>query len=109
MLAGRAQPAARMFPDHRVREGASGAGWFSVNPNSRLGTSPHRGGWVMESKCAAERFIGIDISKAWVDVHVRPDGVAWRFDTDGEGLGELVRRLKPLAPALVVMEASGGY
>jgi len=63
----------------------------------------------MESKCAAERFIGIDISKAWVDVHVRPDGVAWRFDTDGDGLGELVRRLKPLAPALVVMEASGGY
>ena len=63
----------------------------------------------MESKSAAERFIGVDVSKSWVDVHVRPDGIAWRCDTDSDGLAELVRRLKPLAPALVVMEASGGY
>jgi transposase len=63
----------------------------------------------MESKCAAERFIGVDVSKSWVDVHVRPDGTALRCDTDGDGLAELVRRLTPLAPALVVMEASGGY
>jgi hypothetical protein len=30
-----------------------------MNPNSRLGTSPHRGGWVMDAETQAERFIGI--------------------------------------------------
>jgi transposase len=63
----------------------------------------------MESKSVADRFVGIDVSKSWVDVHVRPDGAAFRCGTDGAGLDELVRRLRPQAPALVVMEASGGY
>lgn len=63
----------------------------------------------MESKSAADRFVGIDVSKSWVDVHVRPDGLAFRCNTDSEGLAELVRRLRPLAPSLIVMEASGGY
>jgi transposase len=63
----------------------------------------------MESKPIADRFVGIDVSKSWVDVHVRPDGAAFRCATDAEGLIELARRLKPLTPVLVVMEASGGY
>ena len=63
----------------------------------------------MEETPAADRFVGIDVSKSWVDVHVRPDGTAFRCATDGEGLAELVRRLHPLLPRLIVMEASGGY
>ena len=63
----------------------------------------------MESKPAADRFVGIDVSKSWVDVHVRPNGTAFRCLTDGVGLAQLVRRLQPLSPVLVVMEASGGY
>lgn len=63
----------------------------------------------MENKSAADRFVGIDVSKSRVDVHVRPDGTAFRCGTDTEGLNDLLRRLKPLRPALAVMEASGGY
>jgi transposase len=63
----------------------------------------------MGSKLATDRFVGIDVSKSWVDVHVRPDGAAFRCTTDGEGLAELVRRLQPFLPQLIVMEASGGY
>ena len=63
----------------------------------------------MESKPAADRVVGIDVSKSWVDVHVRPDGTAFCCTTDAAGLAELVRRLHPLAPQLIVMEASGGY
>ena len=63
----------------------------------------------MESTPAADRFVGIDVSKSWVDVYVRPDATAFRCATDGEGLAELVRQLQPLGPVLVVMEASGGY
>ncbi len=44
-----------------------------------------------------------------VNVHVRSDRTAFRCDTDGEGLAELVRRLRPLSPRLAVMEASSGY
>src|SRR5260370_29021491 len=75
----------------------------------RVGTSQHRGGWVMDVETTADRFVGIDVSKARVDVHVRPDGTAFGCATDQEGLSALVARLKPLSPCLVVLEASGGY
>lgn len=63
----------------------------------------------MDVETTADRFVGIDVSKARVDVHVRPDGTAFWSATDTEGLAELVRRLTPLRPTLVVLEASGGY
>jgi len=63
----------------------------------------------VESKSETDRFVGIDVSKSWVDVHVRPDRSAFRCGTDGDGLAELTRRLCPLSPRLIVMEASGGY
>ena len=63
----------------------------------------------MDVETTADRFVGIDVSKARVDVHVRPDGAAFFSATDTEGLAELVRRLTPLRPTLVVLEASGGY
>jgi transposase len=63
----------------------------------------------MDVATAADRFVGIDVSKARVDVHVRPDGAAFGCATDAEGLATLIARLKPLSPCLVVLEASGGY
>jgi len=63
----------------------------------------------MDAKTQADRFIGIDVSKARVDVHVRPDGIVFCCATDSDGLAELVRRLTPLRPTLAVLEASGGY
>ncbi len=53
------------------------------------------------------RFVGIDVSGAHVDVFVRPDGHARRFDRDGEREA-LLEYLKPLKPTLIVMEATGG-
>jgi transposase len=63
----------------------------------------------MDKVPAAGRFVGIDISKGRVDVHVRPDATAFACTTDPDGLAELVNRLKPLQPKLIAMEASGGY
>jgi transposase len=54
-------------------------------------------------------FAGIDVSKAALDVAVRPAGAAFRLANDPAGLAALVERLRPLAPALVVIEATGGY
>ena len=63
----------------------------------------------MDVESTADRFVGIDVSKARVDVHVRPEGTAFYCATDTEGLAALAERLTPLQPRLVVLEASGGY
>ena len=39
----------------------------------------------------------------------RPATAAVRFTHDEAGLSALVAHLQPLAPALVVLEATGGY
>jgi transposase len=56
-----------------------------------------------------EHFVGIDVAKARLDVHLRPSGKSFTVMRDGEGLVQLVDRLHRLAPRLVVMEATGGY
>jgi transposase len=54
-------------------------------------------------------FVGIDVAKDRLDIHVRPSGETFTVARDGEGLAALVDRLKQLAPALVVLEATGGF
>jgi len=55
------------------------------------------------------QYVGIDVSKDRLDVHVRPSGEAFAVARDGEGLAALVARLQPLAPHLVAVEATGGF
>jgi len=54
-------------------------------------------------------FVGIDVAKADLVVAVRPTGERWIVANDDAGVTQLVRRLRRLAPALVVLEATGGY
>ena len=54
-------------------------------------------------------YVGIDVSKGWGDVVVKPSGERWCFNQDQEGIGELVKRLVGLQPTLVALEATGGY
>lgn len=56
-----------------------------------------------------EVFVGVDVSKAQLDVAVRPSGEVWSVSNDEEGFASLVARLAPLKPKLIVMEATGGY
>jgi len=53
--------------------------------------------------------IGIDVAKARLDVAVRPDGDTWQTANDAHGIVALVARLDQLRPALIVLEATGGY
>ena len=53
-------------------------------------------------------YVGIDVSKAQVDVAVRPTGQRWVVCYDETGVEELVVRMVNLSPALVLLEASGG-
>jgi transposase len=54
-------------------------------------------------------FVGIDVSKAHLDSALRPGTKATARDpNDPVGIAALVSRLKPVAPTLVVVEATGG-
>jgi transposase len=61
-----------------------------------------------ETAMDAETFVGIDVSKDWLDVVVRPDGEHRRLANDADGWAEAVTWLGA-ERALVVLEASGGY
>lgn len=59
------------------------------------------------SKQDAERFVGIDVSKEWLDVCVDAQAVQ-RVPYDAQGIAELGRQLQAIAPELIVLEATGG-
>ena len=54
-------------------------------------------------------FVGIDVSKAWLDAAIWPTGETFRIGNDRAGQAELVKRLQRLPAAAIGLEASGGY
>ncbi len=54
-------------------------------------------------------YVGIDVSKDRLDVHVLPEGLAFAVTRDGKGLAELIERLQPLGCTAVAVEATGGF
>ena len=54
-------------------------------------------------------YVGIDVAKAHLDVAVYPPAATPRFPHDEAGLRALVTHVQQLAPALIVLEATGGY
>lgn len=55
------------------------------------------------------RFVGLDVSTAALDAHLRPGGTSRRFGNTPGGIAALLEWVRPLAPARVVLEATGGY
>ncbi len=53
-------------------------------------------------------FIGIDVSKARLDVAAYPSGEGESVANDKNGIRALVQRLGKIQPALIVLEATGG-
>jgi Transposase len=83
----------------------------SINPNRHQGRStiPHmqaRG--TMEEPSTADCFIGIDVAKRQLDVHILPSGDRFSVARDAVGLAQLVATLRPREPRLIVLEATGG-
>ncbi len=54
------------------------------------------------------QFVGIDVSKATLDVAVRPSGQSWQIDYDEPSVTQLIDHLQGLAPQRIVVEATGG-
>jgi len=53
-------------------------------------------------------FVGIDVSKKYLDVALRPTGQGWRVAYDEAGSQQVVAELTALQPELIVLEATGG-
>lgn len=58
---------------------------------------------------ANKLYVGIDVSKAKLDVALGSDGEVIQVSNDETGVSGLVSRLQAAIPALVVLEATGGY
>ena len=53
-------------------------------------------------------FVGIDVTKARLNIALRPSGQQWSVSHDGLGITRVVERLRALQPTLVVLQATGG-
>ena len=69
----------------------------------------HRRGRHMAESESVQPHMGIDVSQAALDVAVYPTSEHWQTSNDEAGIAELLERARALEPALIVLEASGGY
>jgi transposase len=56
---------------------------------------------------SAQIFVGIDVSKAQLDMALRPEG-QFSAPNDEAGCAQILTRLRAVSPTLVVLEATGG-
>jgi transposase len=53
-------------------------------------------------------WVGIDVCKDALDVYVLPQGLIWQQPNTEIGVQNLIKKLQPLSPSLVVVESTGG-
>jgi transposase len=58
---------------------------------------------------SGQPVVGIDVSKATLDVAIEPTREHWQVAHDAAGIQQLVERLRQLHPERIVLEATGGY
>ena len=64
---------------------------------------------IPDKNSLPQYFIGIDVAKGHLDIATMPGTSARRIAYTKAGLTDLVSALSKVQPALIVMEASGGY
>jgi transposase len=57
----------------------------------------------------SEKYVGVDVSKRWLDVQVHEEGKGWRVGNDPEGFAAMIAKMKQIGPTMIVFEATGGY
>jgi transposase len=58
---------------------------------------------------ATSSFVGIDVSKDRLDIAILGDKQAWQVENTKAGIQKLVQQMQKVCPALIVVEATGGY
>src|SRR3984885_10035433 len=87
-----------------------------ISPNSRQSrrgasrrSSSHSQGRDIVMDVAFKSFVGIDIAKRTLDVHVLPERTSLKPPNDSKGRGQVREKLPPPGECLIVVEATGGY
>jgi transposase len=62
-----------------------------------------------EDQAVEGRFAGVDITKSFIEVVVRPTGELWTSTANEDGMTETTDKLRYIRPELVVMEANGTF
>jgi len=57
----------------------------------------------------AKVYVGVDVSKAWLDMAIEPSGKMMRVENKAKGSRELIGSLQGLDLERIVVEATGGY
>ena len=58
----------------------------------------------------SERIVvGIDVSKDHLDLGCWPEGPSEQYENSDAGIEKMIADIQPLAPELIVLEATGGY
>jgi len=60
------------------------------------------------SEESISKYVGIDVSKARLDIFVSGDNEIWATSNDEEGFQSILERLHPITPVLIVVESTGG-
>ena len=79
-------------------------GW--TNPRLPTGETLSR---MEETLAVDEMFVGIDVSRAKLDLAIEPDGTTWSIGNTTAEVRELAAELAQSAPKLVLVEATGGF
>lgn len=53
-------------------------------------------------------WVGIDVAKAKLDLALWPENETWTVPNDEAGIAAVVKKLRKVAPELIVLEATGG-
>lgn len=56
-----------------------------------------------------KQFVGVDVAKDKLDVHVHPSGESFVAANEAGGIEELVARLRRVETAVIAVEATGGF
>jgi transposase len=54
-------------------------------------------------------YVGIDVSKAWLDIGFHPSQESWRIENTQKGIRKLIKRFQSMPIENIVVEATGGY
>lgn len=62
-----------------------------------------------EQDATSAVYVGVDVCKEWLDIHVLPQAESRRFGNDKVGIRQFKRMLSRLQPDRIVMEATGKF
>jgi len=57
----------------------------------------------------SEKYVGIDVSKRWLEVQVYGEVESQKLGNDPDSFRTLIERMKAVQPVRIVFEATGGY